>query len=318
MVEPNTSNIGLIVPNDGDLPGTWGSAAINPDMVAIDGLFGGVTTISLGSSNVTLTSPSGTISATAGPNQSQNAVIKLTGVLSANVQITLPLPGVQRVFNYTTGNFVVTLRAVGSGAIVGIPQGTGTNVFNDGTNVYLMLGGEIGETKFMSGVSAAPSWIASCTTKPWLICDGSIYNISDYPYLGNILLAKFGGNGLTTFAVPDASGRALLQYDFSGTRITSAGSGINGQVIGASGEMPSHTHSASVTDPGHQHPVLGSGNTGSGPFVTILGTSPSINAGLAATSTTGVTVSNSNTGGDGAHRNVQPSLIGGIWMIRAA
>ena len=37
MAEPQTVNGGLIVPNTGDLVGTWGSAALNPDFVAVDG-----------------------------------------------------------------------------------------------------------------------------------------------------------------------------------------------------------------------------------------------------------------------------------------
>ena len=41
MAEPTTINKALIVPNTGDLPGTWGSAAINPDLSAIDGMLGG-------------------------------------------------------------------------------------------------------------------------------------------------------------------------------------------------------------------------------------------------------------------------------------
>lgn len=36
----------------------------------------------------------------------------------------------------------------------------------------------------------------------WLLCDGSVYNISSYPSLGAHLGATYGGNGSTTFAVP--------------------------------------------------------------------------------------------------------------------
>ena len=38
MTEPMTVNVGLIVPNTGDLVDAWGSAATNPDFSAIDGL----------------------------------------------------------------------------------------------------------------------------------------------------------------------------------------------------------------------------------------------------------------------------------------
>lgn len=331
MVEPNTSNIGLIVPNDGDLPGTWGSAAINPDMVAIDGLFGGVTTVSLSSSPVTLTAPSGTISAAAGPTQSQNAIIKLTGVLTANVQVTLPLPGAQRIHNLTTGNFVVTLKAAGSGAVVGIPQGKITNVYNDGSNVYLMLADEIGGIAHWTGYSAMPGWVAACTSAPYLLADGSVYNISAYPYLGALYGSKFGGNGLTTFAVPDLSGRVPLQYDFTGTRITTAGSGVNGQSIGSAGgaqnatilqaNLPAVTLATSIPAGQGAHAHVQDGDNGSiqnAGTVTGVG-NVSVNNKFTGTSTLPAMTGNTPLGGSGTPtKTLSPAQVTGIWAVRAA
>lgn len=49
----------------------------------------------------------------------------------------------------------------------------------------------------------------------YLICDGSIYNITDYPYLSDHIKNQFGsvnfwgGDGTTTFAVPDLRGEFL-------------------------------------------------------------------------------------------------------------
>lgn len=37
----------------------------------------------------------------------------------------------------------------------------------------------------------------------FLVCDGAIYNVADYPILGAVLGSTWGGNGTTTFAVPD-------------------------------------------------------------------------------------------------------------------
>lgn len=78
-------------------------------------------------------------------------------------------------------------------------------------------------------------------------------------------------------------------------------------------QIPSHSHTATVTDPGHIHTVgvalsgtAGAG--GGGPFAT----SGILNSG---NSTTGITVSNANTGGGGAHNNVQETLLG-TWYMR--
>jgi len=38
-----------------------------------------------------------------------------------------------------------------------------------------------------------------------LLCDGSVLNMSDFPQLGDYLRATFGGDGVTTFALPDYS-----------------------------------------------------------------------------------------------------------------
>lgn len=49
----------------------------------------------------------------------------------------------------------------------------------------------------------------------YLACDGTVYNISDYPELANYFLQQFeaknyfGGDGTTTFAVPDLRGEFL-------------------------------------------------------------------------------------------------------------
>lgn len=49
----------------------------------------------------------------------------------------------------------------------------------------------------------------------YLICDGTVYNIADYPELANYFLQQFeaknyfGGDGTTTFAVPDLRGEFL-------------------------------------------------------------------------------------------------------------
>jgi len=44
----------------------------------------------------------------------------------------------------------------------------------------------------------------------YLMLDGSIYNISDFPVLGPKFGSKYGGNGTTTFGVPDARGKFIL------------------------------------------------------------------------------------------------------------
>lgn len=46
-------------------------------------------------------------------------------------------------------------------------------------------------------------WPTSSPTGGWLVCDGTVYNIVDYPELEQLIGNAYGGNGTTTFAVPN-------------------------------------------------------------------------------------------------------------------
>lgn len=317
----------LAVPSRGTDVGTWDSP-VNNDLNALDGYLGGFQIISASNAPITLTAPSGTPTPSGGPTQAQNSILSFTGTLTANVQVTLPLPGTYQIENLTTGNFVLSFRAVGSGQVIGLDQGMSERIYNDGTNVRFAALGALGRTEMWAGLSALPAWITACTKRPYLLCDGSVYNFTDYPYLGARLGGNFGGNGVTTFGVPDLRGRVPLPYDGTGTRITSSQCGIAGQTLGAAADnqsvvlstaqMPVHSHG--ITEPngglGHQHVYsaiqqtagsIVSGGTGS-PINTLVGNTNF--------STTGIGIN--NTGNGQSHTNVQPAQVTGIAVIRAA
>ena len=69
-------------------------------------------------------------------------------------------------------------------------------------------------------------------------------------------------------------------------------------------EMPSHDHG--VTDPGHKHAVpFYYSNNGSATVGAPLGSNA--HAAYVSNSTTGITIQ--NTGGGGAHNNMQPYVV---------
>jgi microcystin-dependent protein len=336
-VTATTVNGGLIIPGTGELVGVWGSNAVNPNFVSIDGLFGGVTTISAAASPIVLTSPAGfTPTPSAGPTQAQNAVLKFTGTLTANVQVTLPLPGSYIVDNQTTGAFVLSFRAIGSGQIIAVDQQDTIRIYNDGTNVRFVNLGRIGETAMWAGLTAMPAWVTACTNVPYLLCDGSVYNVSAFPSLGAKLLGKFGGNGITTFAVPDSEGRIQLPFDGTGTRITAAGCGLNGQTIGAildeqtiqiaQSGLPNVTVSVDASTAVWNTVQFTTGVAtagGAGPFNFVNGINNGGSAGgtniISKPGLSGGAINVAINGGQTqtATPNVQPSQITGIMVIRA-
>jgi prepilin-type N-terminal cleavage/methylation domain-containing protein len=54
------------------------------------------------------------------------------------------------------------------------------------------------------------AWPSSTLPAGFLLCDGSVYSTASYPNLSAILGSTYGGNGTTTFAVPDLRGRFVL------------------------------------------------------------------------------------------------------------
>jgi hypothetical protein len=80
----------------------------------------------------------------------------------------------------------------------------------------------------------------------------------------------------------------------------------------------SHTHTASVSDPGHTHAVNIRGQTGldgtGNDFTNDGGSFISFNT---ASSTTGITVTNASTGSSGTNANLQPYIVVKMWKRTA-
>ncbi|KOR43920.1 phage tail protein [Xanthomonas oryzae] len=87
------------------------------------------------------------------------------------------------------------------------------------------------------------------TPQGWQACDGTLLQIADYEPLYVLLGTAYGGNGTSTFAVPDLRGRLPIHQG--------QGPGLSNYVLAQSAgtetvtltdlQMPTHTHTAQAT-----------------------------------------------------------------------
>jgi microcystin-dependent protein len=144
---------------------------------------------------------------------------------------------------------------------------------------------------------------ASAVAAGWLACEGQLVSTSTYAALYAAIGTAYG-SGSGTFGLPDFRGRSPLGAGTgSGLTARSRGDkpGEETHVL-SEGEMPSHTH----TIPGNiTITTLGGRGTNEG-------SNPGHEYGEAIfTSGTGPTGA---TGGGGAHNNMQPSTVCGVWI----
>ncbi|TXH13743.1 MAG: hypothetical protein E6R03_10750 [Hyphomicrobiaceae bacterium] len=148
----------------------------------------------------------------------------------------------------------------------------------------------------------------------YLFCDGTAISRSTYSDLFAAIGTVYGpGNGSTTFNLPDYRGRVAAGKDNMGGTAANRLTTITGTTLGATGGAETHTlitgeiptHNHTLTDPGHTHTTTatgaGQGHGASSPVVVEYG------SGTTGSATTGITLA--DTGGGGAHNNLQPTLI---------
>lgn len=153
----------------------------------------------------------------------------------------------------------------------------------------------------------------------WVWADGAVYSVAEYPKAAaNIATAwrTFGGAsdpGAANFRVPDMRGLTPVGLDAmpGGSRANRMTRSVAIVIAGRTGEethvitipeIPSHGHP--LIDPGHSHAARGGTRQfpASGNYLDIYD-----GAGQTSHNGTGITIG--NTGGGGAHENVQPSVF---------
>lgn len=132
----------------------------------------------------------------------------------------------------------------------------------------------------------------------WQMCNGQILPINQYQSLFSLLGTTYGGDGRTTFGLPDLRGRVAVHPDGKGIRDGSK-SGEEAHTMTAT-EMPAHSHDAYVTTD------VGSSPTPGGKM---LANAPDLYHGAKGGLVLLAEGMLANTGGGQAHDNIQPTIV---------
>jgi len=81
--------------------------------------------------------------------------------------------------------------------------------------------------------------------RSWALCDGQILPINQNQSLYSLLGTTYGGDGRTSFALPDLRGRTPLHFDSSHQLGQKAGEEAH---VLTNAEIPGHTHQLQVSN----------------------------------------------------------------------
>lgn len=134
----------------------------------------------------------------------------------------------------------------------------------------------------------------------WHFCDGALMPISENDTMFNLIGTTYGGDGQSTFALPDLRGRVPMH---EGNSVVLAQTGGAEEVTLTTQQIPAHNHAVQATASGQ---VLAPTNA-------IVSVPTSTQQGLqlfapSGTNTALAAGSIANAGGSQPHENIQPYL----------
>ncbi len=131
----------------------------------------------------------------------------------------------------------------------------------------------------------------------WMFCEGQLLPISEYETLFNLIGTTYGGDGQSTFALPDLRGRLPIHQ--GGGFILAENGGVE-EVTLTTSQIPSHTHA-----------MLGSGDIANSPNpgASVIARSGQVNMLFNGNTAAQMSASSvTSDGGSQPHSNFQPYL----------
>ena len=144
-------------------------------------------------------------------------------------------------------------------------------------------------------------WGGNFAPRGWAFCNGALLPIAQNTALFSILGTTYGGDGRTTFGIPNLEERAPMHW---GT-----GPGLTPRQIGETGGAATATLNLNQI-PMHDHRLGGSGsdNDSSTPIGAVPGFADGDPLYRGTSDTTMLTTALGTQGGGAEHNNLQPSL----------
>lgn len=136
--------------------------------------------------------------------------------------------------------------------------------------------------------------------RSWALCDGQLLSISQNSALFSILGTTYGGDGVTTFGLPDLRGRAPMHMGTGpGLSPRNLGSRVGEEQVTLSvNQIPSHNHTVACATARGSSPDPANNMLAGDPDNPYIGSgTDTMNAAMIR-----------DTGGGQSHDNMQPSL----------